>query len=370
VVRSVTVTQNTLVRAARFDSPTLAGWVLPAAVAYLNGDPAPLLRLGAARDWEAQPEDSGDPTEYSSGLNAAEYCSDKTHLPWQQGATTAQRTAAAVKAVAAMPPALFFPWSGTAMVADPATSTVGALDLCLSWPDVPTREPVLLAGARYPDVPVLAVVGDYDSLVDETVTIRDAKRFPHHQVVTMRGGAHLDGFFNCPDSTRTFLDTLGRAPACTTSFRWFLQPSFPRSTAVVPTNGIVPQAGDATTAADRRVVAAAWRTVLDGWIQTFDRPDFTTSKGLRGGSLTDSDDGESEYDIDFTGYRFVTDLGISGRLVSPFDERATSGTFDLSGAGGSGRVTVTAHMGLLRDGPVTITGTVNGHAVSVTTSSF
>ena len=370
VERSVTVTQNTLVRAARADSATLAAWVLPAVVAYRRGDPAPLLRLGAAKDWEARPSDSGDPSDFSAGLRTAEYCGDKTHLPWRPGSTEAQRTAAAVEAVGRMPASLFFPWAGTAMAADPVTSTVGALDLCLSWPDATGREPVLPAHPVYPDVPVLAVVGDYDSFVDETVTIADAKRFPRHQVVTMRGGDHLAAFFACPDSTRVFLDTLGKAPACTVSWRWYLQPSFPKHVAQVPITGLVPQQGDATTPRDRRVVAAAWRTVLDGWIQAWDRPDFTTSRGLRGGTLRDSDDGKSQYDIDLAGYRFTQDLGLTGRLVTPFDGRPSSGTFDLSGRGGTGRLTITAAMSLQRDGAVTISGTVNGHRVAVTTSSF
>lgn len=96
------------------DNPTglflSTGEVLAAGQSLWQGDPAPLLRLGAEGYFPFDYGDSGDPTIYSVGAGMATACVDVKE-PWEWSDPVSERALQYADAVSDLPPWYFAPIS-------------------------------------------------------------------------------------------------------------------------------------------------------------------------------------------------------------------------------------------------------------------
>ncbi len=372
--RHVRVTENALFgMAALSDLVLTVPGELPAALQALRtGYRAPILRLAAVLDWYLGFQDSGDPTEFSFGATMATDCADARPGPWPDGLTIPERIAAARHKAATISAEAMRPWRIRSLMRTPRAMPNFELAVCLFWPDVPGADPIVPAGAQLPDVPVLAVTGEYDGNVPVEDTLDAASLFPDFQHLSTGETPHTSGFWRCgPRRIRAFLDTLGDvSQPCTDKpeRRWFVQPSYPQhGFGAVPLR-VGNARADHSTPRLRHLAGAAWQTVLDGWIVTF-RRFLTTNHGLHGGTITDTF-ASNTYAIDFHRYRFTRDLAISGRLEQEFSRRVvvTRVRVDLPGHR-HGRLVLRANMSLKRSGLLKVTGTLAGRHVDLVGST-
>ncbi len=337
------------------------------------GNRKPILRLTAAAKSFYVWQDSGPANQFSFGALLATACADARPLPWADGLTRAERVRAARRSAAAIPPGAIAPWRARSLMRHPVKVFSNELGLCLSWPDVPDADRLLPRGSELPDVPVLAITGEYDGNVTPEDTIALAEMFPDHQLLDVGKVPHVASFFRCaPRRTQAFIDGLGPVGstcAPRSALHWFVQPSFPEHAAdAVPLRVGHPRK-DHSTPRIRHLAGAAWQAVLDAWILTF-RRDLTTSPGLYGGRLTDSANGRA-YFIDFDRFRFTRDLAISGSLRQPFSGADTVARLRVVDGprGVTGRLVLRIDFALERSGPFELTGTLAGRHVDLVGNS-
>jgi pimeloyl-ACP methyl ester carboxylesterase len=148
--------------------------LLPAAVdAAVDHDLAPLRRLAAVSRINEVGAFFADPTLVSLGAAAAVSCHDYPR-PYDPAAAPAVRHAQYRRALAALDPAQFRPFSARAWLG----TDIDAGPKCLDWPaDRTAGSP--LRGHRIPDVPVLVQSGDLDTNTPIEQGRRAAAQFAH-----------------------------------------------------------------------------------------------------------------------------------------------------------------------------------------------
>lgn len=156
----------------------------PAVRAALDGDPTPLLRI--AGEWRSV---RSRPRDYSQALEAAVSCADYPQLYDLREAPDTRRRQfdAAVAALAAGAPDTFAPFDVATWVASPFNE----YDLCLDWPDAPLTPPPAPIAAVYPDVPVLVLNGDLDTITPSAGARLVADRFPDARFVEVANAVHV-----------------------------------------------------------------------------------------------------------------------------------------------------------------------------------
>jgi pimeloyl-ACP methyl ester carboxylesterase len=144
------------------------GELLAAESALENGDPTPLLRLGA-ESFFSLAADFGDPTVFSAGAAAATGCVD-IYQPWAWAAPPEERERQFTEAVAALPSDYFDPFSKDAAT-DLPFNLFGKG--CLWWEKPSRSSRVLPPHVIYPNLPTLILDGDMDVIVplEETVKV-------------------------------------------------------------------------------------------------------------------------------------------------------------------------------------------------------
>jgi pimeloyl-ACP methyl ester carboxylesterase len=148
--------------------------LLPAAVdAALHDDLAPLRRLATVSRIGEVEIFFTDPTLVSLGAAAAVACHDYPR-PYDVAATPAVRRAQYHRALAALNPAQFRPFSPGAWL----NINIDAGPKCLGWPTDPTAGSPL-RGHRIPDVPVLVQSGELDTNTPIEQGRRAAAQFRH-----------------------------------------------------------------------------------------------------------------------------------------------------------------------------------------------
>jgi pimeloyl-ACP methyl ester carboxylesterase len=178
-----------------------------------HGDATALLHLASFHPvWSG----GSDPSSFSNGDNAAAQCSD-IDTPWARTDPIATRAAALLAALDALPPDTFAPFTRSGFAAGAAP----ILDLCLDWPAPRRFEPVIPAGAAFPDVPTLILSGDGDTQAPTEVARRLLTEFPKATFAVVAGAGHdaAAPFFGACGGhlVSTFLDTLKADPsACLT----------------------------------------------------------------------------------------------------------------------------------------------------------
>jgi pimeloyl-ACP methyl ester carboxylesterase len=168
-------------------NPALRALLPAAVVSALRHNPDPLLRLywlsqGLIPNVPARRRPAS--TESSQSIDEALFVDtscEEEPFPWQRAAAPATRSAEALVALHAIPPAGFYPF-------DPTTALDASLiPDCEDWPDA--SSPPLAAGAL-PNVPTLILSGEQDLRTPTAYARQVAARIPDAQVLTVPYTGH------------------------------------------------------------------------------------------------------------------------------------------------------------------------------------
>ena len=320
--------------------------LLPAAVkAALDHDYALLQRLVFASRVGDVGAFTIDPTQFSVAAGAATSCHDYPR-PYDLAAPPADRRRQYRRALAALDPTQFRPFSPRAWLSTGIDAGPG----CLDWPADPTAGSPL-RGRPLPDVPVLVQSGDLDSNTPVEQGRAAAAQFPHATFAVVANIGHTPDTGACgvamaldfiehlkTDANRCRHD--GRPPAVI---------GRPARRAAQLSSGWVH-----ATAPVRRAVGVALATIADARMAAASSGLDGTLDALRGGTYVLSQDR-----VRFVNARVVTDATANG--TQTIGRRATRTRLRLRGHG-----VPPAQLTLRSAGTTTrITGTVAGRRVAL-----
>lgn len=290
-----------------------------AARAWAQGDTAPLLRLVAENQTVAI-SGGGSARAFSAGLFAAVSCADYPQIyrltdpPWARRL----QAAAAIAERRRTDPAVYAPFTIDEFLSLPQDYSV--LGLCLPWPvplpAYPPGQPVP-PGTVFPDVPVLVLSGEMDSLTPPAQGAQAAALFPQARQVRLANSFHVTAPWDldqCASTlVRRFVQTLSPGDtACAAAVPAYpLVPAFARhSDALTPAT---PLPGNQGTPADLRRVASALGAAGDALARWWVNADGS-GVGLRGGNFSYiTVGGVTRFELDTM--RFTDDLPVSGQLA-------------------------------------------------------
>jgi pimeloyl-ACP methyl ester carboxylesterase len=159
-------------------TPPGFGDVVGALHAARHGQPAHLDQLIAGLS-----QAGGSPSDFSSGLHAATFCTD-LRFPWGSDAVPPPlRQGPLARATAKLTRAQVFPFDSRTAEGD------GIMQTCLAWP-VTRPAPEVPPGALLPRVPVLLLAGDRDLSTPLEWARQEAARAPLGELVIVPGAAH------------------------------------------------------------------------------------------------------------------------------------------------------------------------------------
>ncbi len=296
-----------------------------------GADALPLLRL-AAENLPAEGEGAGAVREYSEGLYVEVMCTDypQVYDLWDPIAERERQYAAGVAALRSGAGETFAPFS----VDDWVGSPWAEYRSCLRWPVSRLAVAPVPELHEYPDLPVLVLNGDLDSLTSPEGARRVAERFPRSTYVELANGTHVAALG----------DRGGCASAIVLRFVAEREVGDTSCAAEQPRVRVVEEfsmhASDLRAAspgsrvpgteADRRVVAAVGLTIADvipRWLTA----SGTSGVGLRGGTFDSENDDYVEFDL--KGLRFVQDVSVSGRMTWDRRTRVVHAKVTIGGAG-------------------------------------
>jgi pimeloyl-ACP methyl ester carboxylesterase len=171
--------------------PRRYGRVPAAVAAAVHGRLAPLERLVAAERAGDAASFLGDPSQFSIAAGTATACHDYPR-PYDLAAPPAQRRAQYRRALAALDPKQFRPFSPAGWLA----GNIDAGPKCLDWPADPTAGSPL-RGLTMPDVPVLVQSGDLDTNTPIVQGRRAAAQFPHPLFAIVANAGHTPDLTPC-----------------------------------------------------------------------------------------------------------------------------------------------------------------------------
>jgi pimeloyl-ACP methyl ester carboxylesterase len=339
--------------------------LLAAGRAHEQGDPRPLLRLGA--ESVAAYEPSTDATGYSEGAYSAVACHDYPNL-WDKQASFRERREQLAAARAQLAPDTFAPFPVDLWLK--STVEYQLVYGCLRWPAPRFEDPAVPAGATFPTVPVLVLDGDLDSVTPLGDSEAAAALFPNSRLVIVRNVGHVTAvgdFDRCGSVlVRRFLSELdpGDTSCADAIPELHVVPKFPRRVADAP--AAEPAPGDRSNALDRRAAWTAARSIGDAWSRWW-LMYGTKGHGLRGGTFTVGGADYYSYGsvrLKLKKVRYAKDLAVSGEAVWDRREQSYGATLRLAGK----------RSGVLRvswpsraDATATITGRLGGRAVRLST---
>ncbi len=289
---------------------------LDAAVrAALAGDAVPIGRLAAEVLFTGA--GGGSPSAYSEGLDAAASCQDYPQL-YDMTAPPSTRQAQFAAAVAAQrqsAPDVYGPFT----VDEYLASFWEEQDWCLQWPVAGAAQtpgpPQPIAG-HYPDVPVLVLSGELDSITTPAEGALVAAEFPRARQVVVANSFHVDAVGDTDGCAQALVRSFVTQPtdplpqpllACAATVPPIrATPAFGRSyaTTAVLRAGVGQVADDRTRAA--ATAAATVADLTDRYLQAVG----TSGLGLRGGRWTSN--GNRTVQFSFTDVRLTADLAVSG----------------------------------------------------------
>lgn len=341
---------------------TSTGELLAAAGSLWQGDPKPLLRLGAEGYFSQLEGDFGDPTFFSMGDQMATLCAD-VHEPWNWHVPLRQRTAQFADAVSALPIGYFAPFSKPV-----ATGLLFSFfnRECLYWEMPSSSSPIAPHHPAYPYTPTLVLSGDMDSRVPFEEVSKVAALFPSSTLVTVVEAGHGTvlwtqcaanlasefiatvqvGDTSCTETPETVWPAVGRFPVLA---------KFARPAAVDPDGQN--QIGEA----ERKVVTVAVAAATDAMQRSI--IGFGDGVGLRGGTF--HTDYGAAWTTTLTDCAFAQDAIVNGTVTW---EAFGSFVADLT-VSGSGTAGGTLHIeGTWQaPGPVgnfKVSGTLGGQQVA------
>ncbi len=268
---------------------------LPGAVeAALDRDYAPLERLVAASRISDVGSILGDPSTFDIAAGTATSCHDYPR-PYDLAATPGERHAQYDRALAALDPGTFAPFSADAWL----QTNIDAGPKCLDWPADPTAGSPL-AGLKMPDVPVLVQSGELDTNTPIEQGRAAAAQFAHPIYAIVANAGHT------PD-----LQPCGVAMAIDFVEHLTTDPKRCRHAGSRPVVAPRPPLRAAQFPAAHRAERIARATVADSQaaIATFDG--MTRIDALRGGTYI-----VSGKRVRFSQARIVRDAVVNGTLVN------------------------------------------------------
>jgi pimeloyl-ACP methyl ester carboxylesterase len=288
------------------------GELLAAYTSLLQGDAAPLLRLGAEGviPWVS---DFGDPTIFSFGAGGATECVIKG-VPYQWSVPPQVRLTQFAEAVSALPPAYFKPFSKAAATAE----QVDTDRECLYWevPSPPT--PVVPPGGKYPGVPALVLSSDIDAGVPDEYMRKTAALFPGSTFVIVPEASHEPAANNqCALSlANNLIETLQVGDTSCTKTPETIWPAlgrFPLVAADARAAQIDPGGGNRVGLQERKVATVAVATAIDALKRN--TIGSGNGVGLRAGTFQTSVDMNGNQTVSLTDCAFATDVTVNGTLT-------------------------------------------------------
>lgn len=319
-------------------SPAFYGEMTAALRSGLRGDRAPLLRLVA--EALGGGTDAGDVVDYSEGLDAAVACHDYPQLYDMRARPTVRERQydAALTRATRTDPGLYGPFT----VREYARSDWQSLDWCTRWPTASADNPAgpVPPSGGYPDVPVLVLSGELDSITTPAEGRLVAEQFPHAQQIVLRNSTHVvavSDVDNCGQRlVRAFVAAPGPLAAGLRACAEKVEPVrslgiFPRSLAAVPPGSTGPR----TTLRARRAGRVAALTVADALGRWWNNS-AGSGHGLRGGSFSFT--GERIVTFRLRKARFVPGVAVSGRARWDRYGNQMTVRLELRGSGPHGRL--------------------------------
>ncbi len=347
-------------------SPNLnAEELVGAAQALRDGDPAPLLRLGADSPLGIN-GDSGPSILSSAGDYAAASCND-VDAPWQRAWSIDHRERAYDRYIASLPGDAFAPLSVRGWEA------FYSPNFCILWPAPDRFTPAVPKDAVFPNTPTLVMSGDLDVYVPTSSSQVVADEFPNSTLVSIEGAGHTPtDYSDCAlQIAATFVETLSVGDTtCASEPAWVfpVTPAFPVHASDADEAQRIPGGIDRSTASDRRVASAVMRTVPDDFIRTLWYGVSGIVPGLRGGTFLSAYQG-SRAKLTFKGERFVDDIAIWGRVSWIYASGKLEGDLKIRGAS-IGGVHLTGDWSAMfgfggHYGAIKIRGTIDGRHVAL-----
>jgi pimeloyl-ACP methyl ester carboxylesterase len=311
----VTPPQLAFVMASAGLNPIVYRELDAAARAYLAGDRVPLLRV--VREAYANEEKNGsDPRTFSAADFAAASCSDDPE-PYDMTLPPALRVSEWKRVLAAKQrsdPKLYAPFTMAEYLAMPPD--YGYVALCTQWPVAsaahPAREP-LLPDPRLPDVPVLVMVGDLDTITTPQESAAAAALFAHHTLVVVKNTGHVTAVGDVYDC----------ASAIVRRFVATLQPGSTSCARRIPAVRLVASFRQHTSAAF--TVRDAIRAAASDALARVIAYGAAEGRGLRGGAFRAKTTGDVTT-IHLHGVRWTNDVPVDGTLI--FDAASGKAVLD------------------------------------------
>ncbi len=294
----------------------------PAVRAALDGDPLPILRLAGE-----QRAGFYGRRYYSQALENAASCADYPQLYAMTAEPALRRVQyrAAIDRLAASTPEMFSPFDLETWLASP----FNAYGVCLDWPAAAAPIPPFPTPRTYPDVPVLVLNGDLDTITPVAGAELVAARFPGAIFVTVANAVHVTALGTIRDCSpllvREFIATGAIADASCAA----AAPPVRVLDAFWPALDAVPAAvGPPLDVAQRRLVTAALATLADVLNR---RPALFASRGrgLRGGRYRFM--AGPTTGVQMRGVELIAGVAVDGRLRWDEGTDVVSGTLTTHG---------------------------------------
>ncbi|HET6277052.1 MAG TPA: alpha/beta fold hydrolase [Candidatus Cybelea sp.] len=339
-----------------------------AARAYLGArDAAPLQRL-VHEAYSEEEGVSGRARYYSQGLFVAASCADNPQA-YDMRLPPAQRQRAWRDALAqkrANDPRLYAPFTIDEFLGIPLDYAY--VPLCQTWPVAsphhPPSEPVP-PGTHFPNVPVLVLNGDLDTITTAQEGEKAARLFARASHVIVANTGHvtaLDDFGGCAETiVRKFTQTKIVDPQCASQApALHLVPAFSRTVAEV--TPATPLSGNAAPVKQRRAAADAVLAAADVLARSYEFG-FATGSGLRGGTYTASP-GDARVLARLAHVRWTNDLSVSGS--ADFEARRSHASAHLTLAGASTGTLDVTWPASGSDATAVLDGTIDGYHLHAT----
>jgi pimeloyl-ACP methyl ester carboxylesterase len=291
------------------------GELVAAATSLRQGDPAPLLRLGAegifpwpgGLDW-------GDPTAFSRGALSATACVDSAE-PWNWHAGVPGRQAQYDQAVRKLPADYFATFSnaaGTSLL----SANLAAL-ACVWWQKPTQSSPVTPPQPTYPAAPTLVLDGDMDNSVPLEEVAQVAALFPGSSFVPVAEAGHTSvNWSHCAGNLAAqFIETLQVGDTSCTQTPETVYPAvgrFPLLAQDAVPAAIDPNGNNQIGEAERKVVTVAVAAATDAMQRSI--IGFGTDHCLRAGSFSTTFS-PSQWTATLTNCAFAQDVAVRGTVT-------------------------------------------------------
>ena len=332
-----------------------------AATSWLAGDRPPLIRL-LTHDTGFTTSDSLD--VYSAAVALSATCSDYPTVFDSSAGQEARRAEidSAIAKQAADHPETFAPWTPNEWRA----SSADELEQCATWPAPDRLEPPAGTSPEFPDVPVLVLSGDLDTLTPPSEGRAAAALFPNSTFVSVANTGHvtaLDDSWGCASVIVTDFIADGEVGDTTCA------DTIPEIRAVdryplhvADATAAIAAPGDSSTVADRQIATVAVDQVGDAlaqWgVMTGDN-----GQGLRGGTFT-IDEGDT-LTVHLDGAKLSDDVTVNGSATVDQTTGKVEADIDITSGDVSGTLAVSWDAAAA-EAMAVARGTLGGRPVSVT----